>query len=80
MLSAVWGGEAEQLEGVGVPADPAAQGELLAGGRMFDVERTLLPLDGDSLGTHGALRQVRLGDVGHPLEVVVTRVAEVGRA
>jgi hypothetical protein len=46
---------------------------------MLDVERTLLALHGDALGTHGALRQVRLGDVRHPLEVVVTGVAEMGR-
>ncbi len=67
------------LEGVGVPADPAAEGELLSGGRMLDVERTLLALHGHALRADGALRQVRLGDVRHPLEVVVTGVAEMGR-
>ncbi len=73
-------GETRQLEGVGVPTHPAPQSELLSGRRVLDVERTLLPLHGNPLGTYGALRQVCLGDVGHPLEVVVTRVAEVRRA
>ena len=68
------------LEGVGVPADPAAQGKLLAGGRMLDVERTLLALHGQALGAHGALGQLALGDVGYPLEVVVACVAKVSRA
>jgi hypothetical protein len=64
---------------VSVPTDAAAEGELLPGGGMLDVERALLPLHGQTFRTHGALRQLALRDVGHPLEVVVACVAEMGR-
>lgn len=60
-----------------VPANAAAQGELLARWRMADVKRTLLAGQLDGLGADRALRKLGFGDVGDPLEVVVTRVAEV---
>ena len=60
------------LEGVGVPADAAAQGELLAGGGVLHVQRAVLLLHRRRLGRHRALRQLRLRNIRHSLEVVVT--------
>ena len=62
-----------------VPANAAAQGELLPGGRVANVEGALLSRQLGGLRDDGALRQLRLGHVGDPLEVVVARVAEVSR-
>ncbi len=44
---------------------------------MLDVQRALLALQLLALWSDGALRQIRLGQVGHALEVVVAGVAEV---
>ena len=44
------------------------------------MQRTLLPGQLDGLGADRTLRELGFGDVGDPLEVVVTGVAEVSRS
>ena len=71
-------GTVTSLECVGVPADSAAQGELLPGGRVGHVEGALVTVQLPQLGPYRALGQGVLGHVGHPLEVVVASVAKMG--
>ena len=63
-----------------VSTDATAKGKFFARGGMLYVKGAFLAVQLNALWPHGALGQVRLGQVGHPLKVVVTRVAEVGRA
>ena len=62
---------------MGVPTDATPKGKLLSRGGMFYVKRTLRALERNSLGSHWALGQLLLGNVGDSLEVIVTRITEV---
>lgn len=61
-----------------IPAHAAAQGKLLPRGWVLDVQGTLCSLQRLGTGPHWTLRQLRLHYAGQALEVVVTRVTEVG--
>ena len=65
------------LESLRIAAYSTTESKFLAGQRVFDVQRALDPLQGLCTGPHGTLRQLRLGDAGDALEVIVARVAEV---
>ena len=66
------------LESMSIPAYPTPQRKLLPCGRVLDMQRALLPLQFFAPGPTGTLGQVRLGDTGHLLEVVMTQVTKVG--
>ena len=68
-----------RLESLGVPTDPTAEGKLLPRRGVFHVQGALGPLQGFRTGSHGTLRQLRLGHAGEALEVIVAGVAKVGR-
>ena len=62
---------------MGVPTDATPKGKLLSRSGMLYVKRTLRALERNSLGSHWALGQLLLGNVGDSLEVIVTRITEV---
>ena len=62
---------------MGVPTDATAKGKFFSSGGMLHVKRTLRALERNSLGSHWALGQLLLGNVGDSLEVIVTRITEV---
>lgn len=68
------------LKCVSIATNPAAQGKLLPGGRVNNVQRTLLPNQLLCLGTRRALWQFVLRNVSQPLEIVVARVTKMCRA
>ena len=63
-----------------ISADSTPQGKFLSCRRMLDVQGALITFQLLSARTTWTLRQLRLGDTGDLLEVVVTQVTEVGRA
>lgn len=67
-------------ESLCIPADSTAQSKLLPSWGVLDMQGAFSPLQGFCAGPHGTLRELRLGDAGQPLEVVVTRIAKVGGA
>ena len=65
---------------MGISAHPASECEFFSGWRMFNVERTFFAVHLRAFGAHRTLGQLGLGQVSHSLEIVVTGVAEMGRA
>ena len=62
---------------MGVPTDATAKGKFFSSCGMLHVKRTLRALERNSLGSHWALGQLLLGNVGDSLEVIVTRITEM---
>lgn len=65
------------LEGLGVAAHSATERKLFARRRMHNVQWTVFANHLLRLRSGWASRQIRLGDGGQPLEVVVARVTKV---
>lgn len=65
------------LKCLGIATDAAAEGELLAGGRMHYVQRTFVAQQLLGLRSGWALGQLDLGYIGQSLEIVVAGVTEV---
>ena len=55
-------------KGVRVSADAAAEGKLLASGRVLHMQRTLVAIQLNGAGTSGTARQLRLRDVRDSLQ------------
>jgi len=65
---------------VRVPANTATKSKFFSCGWMFHMKRALLLIQSSCFGPHRALRQLGLGNICHPLEIIMAAIAEVCRS
>jgi len=64
-------------EGMCIPADSTAKGKFFSCSWMLHMKGALLLIQSSCFWSNWALRQLSLGNICHPLEVVVAAIAEV---